>query len=149
METSNRPGRGHRAPPCAMVIFGASGDLTARKLIPALYHLCRDKQMPTSYQIIGLARREKTDRAIGQVRTVDDQILRIGHVVRAGNEVVGAARADASVNLCVTHIEVMRHRRLKRQHDYQPQDACTHEERTKPCVLRNQPSPAADGEQDR
>jgi glucose-6-phosphate 1-dehydrogenase len=47
--------------PCSIVIFGASGDLTARKLIPALYHLCKDKQMPASYQIVGLARREKTD----------------------------------------------------------------------------------------
>ena len=31
--------RGHRAPPCAMVIFGASGDLTRRLLMPALYNL--------------------------------------------------------------------------------------------------------------
>ena len=36
-----RPLRGHRAPPCAMVIFGASGDLTRRLLMPALYNLVR------------------------------------------------------------------------------------------------------------
>jgi len=47
--------------PCSIVIFGASGDLTSRKLIPALYHLCREKQMPTDYRIVGFARREKTD----------------------------------------------------------------------------------------
>ena len=35
--------------PCSIIIFGASGDLTARKLIPALYHLCKEKQMPASY----------------------------------------------------------------------------------------------------
>jgi hypothetical protein len=35
--------------PCTIVIFGASGDLTARKLIPALYHLAKDKQMPPAY----------------------------------------------------------------------------------------------------
>ena len=47
--------------PCTIAIFGASGDLTARKLIPALYHLQKEKQMPTEYRIIGVARREKTD----------------------------------------------------------------------------------------
>src|SRR5215470_464635 len=49
------------ADPCSIVIFGASGDLTARKLIPALYHLCKEKQMPSDFRIIGFARREKTD----------------------------------------------------------------------------------------
>jgi len=47
--------------PCTIVIFGASGDLTARKLIPALYHLALDKQMPADFRIVGFARREKTD----------------------------------------------------------------------------------------
>src|SRR5438876_6412760 len=49
--------------PCTIVIFGASGDLTARKLIPALYHLCREKQMPEPFRILGLARREKTSES--------------------------------------------------------------------------------------
>ncbi|MBM3835273.1 MAG: glucose-6-phosphate dehydrogenase [Verrucomicrobia bacterium] len=47
--------------PCSIVIFGASGDLTARKLIPAFYHLYGAKQLPTPFRIIGFARREKTD----------------------------------------------------------------------------------------
>jgi glucose-6-phosphate 1-dehydrogenase len=47
--------------PCSIVIFGASGDLTARKLIPAFYHLHKEKQMPPDYRVIGFARREKTD----------------------------------------------------------------------------------------
>jgi glucose-6-phosphate 1-dehydrogenase len=47
--------------PCSIVIFGASGDLTARKLIPALYHLYKEKQMPVTFRIIGFARREKTN----------------------------------------------------------------------------------------
>jgi glucose-6-phosphate 1-dehydrogenase len=47
--------------PCAIVIFGASGDLTSRKLIPAFYHLFKEKQMPADFRIIGFARREKTD----------------------------------------------------------------------------------------
>ncbi|MDE3066291.1 MAG: glucose-6-phosphate dehydrogenase [Verrucomicrobiota bacterium] len=49
------------AEPCTIVIFGASGDLTARKLIPAFYHLAKDKQLPPAYRIIGFARRDKTD----------------------------------------------------------------------------------------
>jgi glucose-6-phosphate 1-dehydrogenase len=49
------------AEPCTIVIFGASGDLTARKLIPALYHLYLGEQLPKPCRIIGFARREKTD----------------------------------------------------------------------------------------
>jgi len=63
--------------PCAIAIFGASGDLTARKLIPALYHLCKDKQMPPSFQIVGLARREKTDASWrAELRSALDQFSR-------------------------------------------------------------------------
>jgi glucose-6-phosphate 1-dehydrogenase len=47
--------------PCSIVIFGASGDLTSRKLIPALYQLFLAKQLPSPFKIIGFARREKTD----------------------------------------------------------------------------------------
>jgi glucose-6-phosphate 1-dehydrogenase len=49
--------------PCSIVIFGASGDLTARKLIPALYHLFKEKQMPKAFRVVGFARREKTDES--------------------------------------------------------------------------------------
>jgi glucose-6-phosphate 1-dehydrogenase len=47
--------------PCTIVIFGASGDLTIRKLVPALFHLHLEKQLPNPFRIIGFARREKTD----------------------------------------------------------------------------------------
>jgi glucose-6-phosphate 1-dehydrogenase len=46
--------------PCTLVIFGASGDLTARKLIPALYHLHVERQLPDPFRVVGFARREKT-----------------------------------------------------------------------------------------
>jgi glucose-6-phosphate 1-dehydrogenase len=49
--------------PCAIVIFGASGDLTARKLVPALYRLHLEKQLPDPFRIVGVARRPKTDAA--------------------------------------------------------------------------------------
>jgi glucose-6-phosphate 1-dehydrogenase len=48
------------AAPCIMVIFGATGDLTGRKLIPALYHLARDGQLPAHFACVGFARRDKS-----------------------------------------------------------------------------------------
>jgi glucose-6-phosphate 1-dehydrogenase len=47
--------------PLTMVIFGASGDLTARKLIPSLYRLDRKKRLPDEMQILGVARSPFTD----------------------------------------------------------------------------------------
>jgi glucose-6-phosphate 1-dehydrogenase len=62
---------------CSIVIFGASGDLTARKLIPAIYHLFKEKQMPATFRVIGFARREKTDAVWRQeLRTALDQFSR-------------------------------------------------------------------------
>lgn len=50
---------GERQPePCAMVIFGASGDLTKRKLVPALYTLARERLLPAGFAIVGMARRD-------------------------------------------------------------------------------------------
>ena len=48
------------APPCAMVIFGASGDLTKRLLIPALYNLARTNLLPQNFALIGVARTGET-----------------------------------------------------------------------------------------
>src|SRR5215472_11494150 len=45
-----------RPEPCAMVIFGASGDLTERKLIPALYYLFRQGMLPEGFSVVGCAR---------------------------------------------------------------------------------------------
>src|SRR3984893_12447595 len=45
------------ADPCAIVIFGASGDLTKRKLIPSLYNLGSYHLLPADFSIIGVARR--------------------------------------------------------------------------------------------
>src|SRR6266513_1473727 len=47
--------------PCAIVIFGATGDLTHRKLIPALYNIAADGELPPQVAVIGFARRPKTD----------------------------------------------------------------------------------------
>src|SRR5258707_10641478 len=49
------------APSCAIVIFGASGDLAKRKLIPALYELARQKLLDDKSYIIGFSRSAMTD----------------------------------------------------------------------------------------
>jgi glucose-6-phosphate 1-dehydrogenase len=49
------------AEPCAVVIFGASGDLARRKLIPALYRLVQERVLPAEFAIIGLGRTPMTD----------------------------------------------------------------------------------------
>jgi glucose-6-phosphate 1-dehydrogenase len=55
--------RAKPAPPCVLVIFGAAGDLTKRLLTPALYNLRRSKLLPDGFQIIGIARGEKSDES--------------------------------------------------------------------------------------
>ncbi|MGQ0540797.1 MAG: glucose-6-phosphate dehydrogenase, partial [Blastocatellia bacterium] len=46
------------AEPCVMVIFGATGDLTKRKLFPALYNLAKENFLPDNFAIIGVGRQE-------------------------------------------------------------------------------------------
>ncbi|MEN9935214.1 MAG: hypothetical protein RLZZ387_1793 [Chloroflexota bacterium] len=54
--------RMHRTPPpCAVVIFGATGDLTHRKLVPALYNLQRERLIPPGFSAVGFARRDWSD----------------------------------------------------------------------------------------
>ena len=48
--------------PCALVIFGASGDLTQRKIFPALYALAVRQLLPDRFGIIGVARTEQTTK---------------------------------------------------------------------------------------
>jgi glucose-6-phosphate 1-dehydrogenase len=51
--------KGERTPePCIVVIFGASGDLTKRKLLPALYHLDQAGLLPENFAVVGVARRD-------------------------------------------------------------------------------------------
>ena len=49
------------ASPQAIVIFGASGDLTKRKLLPAFWHLFVEGLLPQGFAIVGYARTEMTD----------------------------------------------------------------------------------------
>ncbi len=47
--------------PCVMLIFGGSGDLTRRKLVPALYNLARQRSVPAGFTILGLSRSPMSD----------------------------------------------------------------------------------------
>ena len=55
--TVNEPGRSSGPQPCTLVIFGGSGDLTRRKLLPAVYNLLLDGLLPSNYAVLGLGRK--------------------------------------------------------------------------------------------
>ena len=65
IKTRILPGQPHlkeeSAPPCTVIIFGALGDLSKRKLIPALYNLYGDKDLPEHFSILGFNRDQKDD----------------------------------------------------------------------------------------
>jgi glucose-6-phosphate 1-dehydrogenase len=50
-----------RVPECATVIFGANGDLTKRKLMPALYRLAYERRLPAGFAVLGLSRSPMSD----------------------------------------------------------------------------------------
>src|SRR5438045_6873207 len=52
-----------RVPECAIIIFGASGDLSKRKLLPALYRLAYERRLPSTFSIIGTSRSPLSDDA--------------------------------------------------------------------------------------
>src|SRR5579862_5518068 len=55
-----------RVPECAMVIFGASGDLTKRKLMPALFRLAYDRRLPAGFAVVGISRTPLSDEQFRQ-----------------------------------------------------------------------------------
>src|SRR4051812_33292479 len=59
------------ASPCLLVIFGASGDLTKRKLIPALYNLRRGKLLTDRFAVVGVSRSPMSDEEFRQ-RAAED-----------------------------------------------------------------------------
>ena len=74
------------ADPCAMVIFGAGGDLTHRLLMPALYNLAQTKLLPENFALIGLGTADRTtqswrddlraglERAQSRIGEIDDAV---------------------------------------------------------------------------
>src|ERR1700692_2712380 len=62
---------GRPGDPCAMVIFGASGNLTKRKLLPALYNLAKDNLLSKEFAVIGFARNEMTSQQFRDLLSKD------------------------------------------------------------------------------
>jgi len=60
-EPAAEPARLPAPPPAAVVIFGATGDLTKRKLVPALYALAVDDLLPEHFTVIGAGRSQLSD----------------------------------------------------------------------------------------
>src|SRR5690242_19977547 len=70
--TDSGADRGRVADRCTMVIFGASGDLTTRKLLPALYNLARNNLLPREFAVLGFAKDEISEEDFR--RKVSDNI---------------------------------------------------------------------------
>jgi glucose-6-phosphate 1-dehydrogenase len=69
-----------RPDPCTVIIFGASGDLTSRKLIPALYNLAAEGELPPTLKVVGFARREKTHESFrAEMEAMNRKVSRSGH----------------------------------------------------------------------
>jgi glucose-6-phosphate 1-dehydrogenase len=73
---------GQMPEPCAVVIFGATGDLTQRKLLPTLAHIAKDHPLPQGFSVVAFARRPLTDEqwramaldSINQYMPADDRL---------------------------------------------------------------------------
>ena len=75
---------GNQTAPAVLVIFGAAGDLTWRKLIPALYDLYLDRHLPGWFAVIGLDRKEMSPQEfLDHLRDGVNQFARRGRP--AGN----------------------------------------------------------------
>src|SRR5450631_2926650 len=85
-DLSQVPKAGERIPnPVIIVIFGASGDLTKRKLLPALFHLEQNGLLPKEFAIVGVARRPLQDEFAKDMRQ---------GIVEFGDVPVGDAKLD-------------------------------------------------------
>ncbi len=80
-----------RPQPCTLVIFGATGDLTRRKLIPALYNIAADGELPTSLKVVGFARREKSDEEFrADLEEKNREFSRQGHDSKVWSNFAGS-----------------------------------------------------------
>jgi glucose-6-phosphate 1-dehydrogenase len=75
-----------------LVIFGASGDLTKRKLLPAVYSLSRGQRLPARFSVIGVARSEMTDEQFRQ--QFQDSLREFVKVADPGDEVTRSLEAQ-------------------------------------------------------
>ena len=85
-----------RPEPCVLTIFGASGDLTRRKIFPALYALAYRPLLPEQFAVLGVARTEAADRAVRLLDGGRGSRVRPGRVQRRG---VGRSSPPDSLRL--------------------------------------------------
>jgi glucose-6-phosphate 1-dehydrogenase len=104
----------HRgAPPTVVVIFGASGDLTARKLIPAIYNLGYDNLLPADFHLVGYGRKPIPDEEFRSIaekaikdfsrRELDPAVW--GKVAAATSYVAGGYDEKAGFDRLAAHIK--------------------------------------------
>jgi glucose-6-phosphate 1-dehydrogenase len=90
-----------KAPPSALVIFGASGDLTRRKLVPGLANLARHKRLPDEFAVVGVGRSDFDDEAfrrhMSDAATLPPRLLEQFRFVRGGYDDPQTYRALAEV----------------------------------------------------
>ncbi|MDP2965648.1 MAG: glucose-6-phosphate dehydrogenase [Pelolinea sp.] len=86
-------GRNETTGSIAFVIFGVTGDLTKRKLLPALYQLAREKRIPERIDIIGFARRPWDDGLMQQVLT--EGIHEYARISPVDNKIISELLSDA------------------------------------------------------
>jgi len=110
-----------RVPECVVVIFGANGDLTKRKLMPALYRLAYDRRLAAGFAVVGISRtpmtddafREKMREAVQQFSegtTVDEDVWKAfaeGCFYVAGD--IGEAELYQKVGQRLAEIETFHH----------------------------------------
>src|SRR5256714_15510494 len=77
--------------PFTLVIFGASGDLARRKLIPALFHLQESGYLPENFAVIGFSRTPMTDEAYRDAmrKALGEALKDGGEQVAADNPLIG------------------------------------------------------------
>ena len=99
------------ADPCAMVLFGATGDLTKRLVMPALYNLSRTKLLPEKFALIGVARTKETAASWG------------GHLY----DMLKSFVSDAAAEFDIDHIDEAVWKRLAARMSYVQGDLTTPE----------------------
>ena len=86
--------------PCVMVIFGATGDLTHRKLLPALYNLALEHPLPAGFSVVAFARRGRESVLADLYQRSPCRVLFPDAPQGEPPTAVAAARSTAVRSLC-------------------------------------------------
>ena len=99
-DLSQVPTGAERIPePGILVIFGASGDLTKRKLLPALFHLFQANLLPKQFAIVGVARRPLGDETCQLAFRRKRSFREDKYVVAVVESLAGVSKAGLEVAL--------------------------------------------------